>query len=87
MSESKVPVVRAYSMANYPGEKAIIMLNVRISTPSSAQPDAAKQEAMRERASFACPREASDTVLEAIMQGSISGRKGDRIEGWRRRYG
>ena len=27
------PVVRAYSMANYPGEKGIIMLNVRIATP------------------------------------------------------
>lgn len=39
VSESKVPVVRAYSMANYPGEKGIIMLNVRISTPPSARPD------------------------------------------------
>ncbi|MCA9035941.1 MAG: NADH:ubiquinone reductase (Na(+)-transporting) subunit F [Planctomycetaceae bacterium] len=33
--ESKVdePVIRAYSMANYPGEKGIIMLNVRVATP------------------------------------------------------
>lgn len=33
--ESKVTeeVTRAYSMANYPGEKGIIMLNVRIATP------------------------------------------------------
>jgi len=33
--ESKVdePVIRAYSMANYPDEKDIIMLNVRIATP------------------------------------------------------
>lgn len=33
--ESKVtePVVRAYSMANYPEEQGIIMLNVRIATP------------------------------------------------------
>lgn len=29
----KEPVVRAYSMANYPEEKGIIMLNVRIATP------------------------------------------------------
>lgn len=29
----KEPVVRAYSMANYPDEKGIIMLNVRIATP------------------------------------------------------
>ena len=27
------PAIRAYSMANYPGEKGIIMLNVRIATP------------------------------------------------------
>jgi Na+-transporting NADH:ubiquinone oxidoreductase subunit F len=33
--ESRVtePAIRAYSMANYPGEKGIIMLNVRIATP------------------------------------------------------
>jgi Na+-transporting NADH:ubiquinone oxidoreductase subunit F len=29
----KEPIVRAYSMANYPLEKGIIMLNVRIATP------------------------------------------------------
>lgn len=27
------PIIRAYSMANYPGEKGIIKLNVRIATP------------------------------------------------------
>ncbi len=27
------PVIRAYSMANYPGEKGIIMLNVRVASP------------------------------------------------------
>ncbi|KAA5546074.1 NADH:ubiquinone reductase (Na(+)-transporting) subunit F [Roseiconus nitratireducens] len=32
-------VVRAYSMANYPGEKGIIMLNVRIATPPPRNPD------------------------------------------------
>jgi Na+-transporting NADH:ubiquinone oxidoreductase subunit F len=33
--ESKVqePVMRAYSMANYPEEKGIVMLNVRVATP------------------------------------------------------
>jgi Na+-transporting NADH:ubiquinone oxidoreductase subunit F len=35
----KEPCVRAYSMANYPDEKAIIMLNVRIATPPPAKPD------------------------------------------------
>ncbi|HID23713.1 MAG TPA: NADH:ubiquinone reductase (Na(+)-transporting) subunit F, partial [Planctomycetaceae bacterium] len=32
------PVVRAYSMANYPDEKGIIMLNVRIATPPPRAP-------------------------------------------------
>ena len=32
-SKSDRPAVRAYSMANYPGESDIIMLNVRIATP------------------------------------------------------
>lgn len=38
--ESKVdePVVRAYSMANYPEEKGIIMLNVRVATPPPRAP-------------------------------------------------
>ena len=34
-SEVKQDVVRAYSMANYPEEKGIIMLNVRIASPPS----------------------------------------------------
>ncbi len=34
------PVVRAYSMANYPDEKGIIMLNVRIATPPPGVPNA-----------------------------------------------
>lgn len=32
-------VVRAYSMANYPDEKGIIMLNIRIATPPAEKPD------------------------------------------------
>ncbi|MBS0054385.1 NADH:ubiquinone reductase (Na(+)-transporting) subunit F [Yersinia sp. Marseille-Q3913] len=32
--------VRAYSMANYPEERGIIMLNVRIAAPPPSQPDA-----------------------------------------------
>ena len=34
------PVTRAYSMANYPDEKDVIMLNVRIASPPPGQPDA-----------------------------------------------
>ena len=32
-------VIRAYSMANYPGEKGIIMLNVRVASPPPNLPD------------------------------------------------
>ncbi len=32
-------VIRAYSMANYPGEKGIIMLNVRVASPPPRLPD------------------------------------------------
>ena len=37
-SRVKEPVLRAYSMANYPLEKDIIMLNVRIATPPPGAP-------------------------------------------------
>jgi len=39
--ESKVDaeVIRAYSMANYPGEKGIIMLNVRVASPPPRAPE------------------------------------------------
>jgi Na+-transporting NADH:ubiquinone oxidoreductase subunit F len=36
---SEEPVSRAYSMASYPLEKGIIMLNVRIATPPPNRPD------------------------------------------------
>jgi Na+-transporting NADH:ubiquinone oxidoreductase subunit F len=39
VSKVDEPVTRAYSMANYPGEKGIIMLNVRIASPPPRQPD------------------------------------------------
>jgi len=40
VSEVNQPVVRAYSMANYPQEKGIITLNVRIATPPPDMPGA-----------------------------------------------
>ncbi|NKB88347.1 MAG: NADH:ubiquinone reductase (Na(+)-transporting) subunit F [Acidobacteria bacterium] len=39
VSKCDEPVVRAYSMANYPGEEGIIMLNVRIASPPPRMPD------------------------------------------------
>ncbi len=40
VSKVDEPIVRAYSMASYPEEKGIIMLNVRIATPPPSNPDA-----------------------------------------------
>ncbi len=39
VSKVEEPVTRAYSMANYPGEQGIIMLNVRIASPPPRTPD------------------------------------------------
>ena len=39
VSKVEEPVVRAYSMANYPGEKGIIMLNVRVASPGPRDPE------------------------------------------------
>ncbi len=39
VSKVDQPVIRAYSMANYPGEKGIIMLNVRIASPPPRAPE------------------------------------------------
>ncbi|MBN1482830.1 NADH:ubiquinone reductase (Na(+)-transporting) subunit F [candidate division KSB1 bacterium] len=40
VSKVDEPVVRAYSMANYPEEEGIIMLNVRIASPPPKKPNA-----------------------------------------------
>ncbi len=37
-SEVEEPIMRAYSMANYPEEKGIIMLNVRVCPPPPRSP-------------------------------------------------
>jgi len=39
VSKVDEPVVRAYSMANYPDEKGVIMLNVRVASPPPSRPD------------------------------------------------
>ncbi len=39
VSKVNEEVIRAYSMANYPGEEGVIMLNVRIASPPPRQPD------------------------------------------------
>ncbi|WDQ15858.1 NADH:ubiquinone reductase (Na(+)-transporting) subunit F [Rhodopirellula sp. P2] len=39
VSKVEEPVIRAYSMANYPGEKGIIMLNIRVASPPPRAPE------------------------------------------------
>jgi Na+-transporting NADH:ubiquinone oxidoreductase subunit F len=39
VSRVEEPVTRAYSMANYPDEKGVILLNVRVASPPPNQPD------------------------------------------------
>jgi Na+-transporting NADH:ubiquinone oxidoreductase subunit F len=39
VSKCTEPVLRAYSMANYPEEKGIVMLNIRIASPPPQMPD------------------------------------------------
>jgi len=39
VSKVTEPITRAYSMANYPGEHGIIMLNVRIASPPPSMPN------------------------------------------------
>ena len=39
-SEVRAPLSRAYSMANYPDEKGMVMLNIRIATPPPGMPGA-----------------------------------------------
>lgn len=39
VSKVDEPVTRAYSMANYPGEQGIIMLNVRVASPPPRAPE------------------------------------------------
>jgi Na+-transporting NADH:ubiquinone oxidoreductase subunit F len=39
VSKVDEPVIRAYSMANYPGEEGIIMLNVRVASPPPRAPE------------------------------------------------
>ncbi|MEE4378025.1 MAG: NADH:ubiquinone reductase (Na(+)-transporting) subunit F [Candidatus Competibacteraceae bacterium] len=40
VSKCTEPTMRAYSMASYPEEKTVVLLNVRVATPPPGQPDA-----------------------------------------------
>jgi len=67
VSQVDEPVVRAYSMANYPGEKGIIMLNIRVASPPPRAPDGTPPGKM---SSYIFSRKPGDEV-------TISGPYGD----------
>ena len=59
VSKVEEPVTRAYSMANYPGEKGIIMLNVRVASPPPRGPEGTPPGKM---SSYIFSREPGDEV-------------------------
>lgn len=72
-SEVKEPVMRAYSMANYPDEKGIIMLNVRVCPPPPAVPDAPPGQ----MSSFIFGLKPGDTVMVSGPYGEFYARDTD----------
>ena len=69
VSKVDEPVVRAYSMANYPGERGIIMLNVRVASPPPRMPDAFAASGAR------CP--ATFSTSNRVTKLTISGPYGE----------
>jgi len=74
VSKTDEPVTRAYSMANYPGETGIIMLNVRIATPPPRQPDAPPGQV----SSWIFSLKRGDTVVISGPYGEFFARDTDR---------
>ena len=68
------PVSRAYSMANYPGERGIIMLNVRIATPPPSAPDVPPGQV----SSYVFGRKPGDTVTISGPYGEFFAQETDR---------
>jgi Na+-transporting NADH:ubiquinone oxidoreductase subunit F len=68
------PVSRAYSMANYPGEKGVILLNVRIATPPPGAPDAPPGQV----SSWIFGLEPGDEVVISGPYGEFFARETDR---------
>jgi len=67
-------VIRAYSMASYPVEKNIIMLNVRIATPPPNKPDVSPGQ----MSSFIFGLKPGDEVYVSGAYGEFFAREGDR---------
>ena len=72
-SEVDEPIMRAYSMANYPDEKGIIMLNVRVCPPPPAVPDAPPGQ----MSSFIFSLKPGDTVMVSGPFGEFYARDTD----------
>jgi Na+-transporting NADH:ubiquinone oxidoreductase subunit F len=73
-STVKETAVRAYSMANYPEENDIIMLNVRIATPPPNAPDDVPTGVM---SSYIFNLKAGDTVTVSGPYGEFFAKPGD----------
>ncbi len=75
--ESKVdaPVERAYSMANWPGEEGIVMLNVRIASPP---PDKMKEIPAGKMSSYIWSLKSGDTVTISGPYGEFYARETDK---------
>jgi Na+-transporting NADH:ubiquinone oxidoreductase subunit F len=67
------PIMRAYSMANYPEEKGIIMLNVRVCPPPPAIPDAPPGQ----MSSFIFNLKPGDTVMVSGPYGEFFAKETD----------
>ena len=72
-SEVNEPIMRAYSMANYPDEKGIIMLNVRVCPPPPAVPEAPPGQ----MSSFLFNLKPGDTVMVSGPYGEFYARDTD----------
>ena len=67
------PIMRAYSMANYPEEKGVIMLNVRVCPPPPAIPDAPPGQ----MSSFIFNLKPGDTVMVSGPYGEFFAKETD----------
>jgi len=72
-SEVTEPIMRAYSMANYPQEKGIVMLNVRVCPPPPAVPEAPPGQ----MSSFIFNLKPGDTVIVSGPYGEFFAKETD----------
>jgi Na+-transporting NADH:ubiquinone oxidoreductase subunit F len=74
VSDVREPTIRAYSMANFPLEKEVVMLNVRIATPPPNAPDSVPPGVM---SSYIFNLKPGDTVVVSGPFGEFFARETD----------